>query len=239
MSTSPLRSSELAGLAGTTPRALRHYHQLGLLPEVPRDPNGYRRYTVRDLVRVLRIRQLAAGGMPLNQISAALEGDLRNQDQMLAELDRSLEEESLRISRQRKAVAQLRAPLRVYGDVQGSKTRQFDQELWALLSASGGIDEAAQESVLNALENEAVPLGAQEWFAEFEALEDHTHIDDESADQLARTIVRFAHAIGNNLGLEPLPDDSIVMPLVDQVSSESLSLAQQEVWRRVAAFVGD
>ena len=27
-----LRSAELAELAGTTPRALRHYHKIGLLP---------------------------------------------------------------------------------------------------------------------------------------------------------------------------------------------------------------
>src|SRR5699024_6571469 len=53
-----LRSRDLAELAGTTPRALRHYHRSGLLPEVPRDPNGYRRYSIRVLVTLLRIRQL-------------------------------------------------------------------------------------------------------------------------------------------------------------------------------------
>ena len=48
-------SSELAELAGVTVRTLRHYHQIGLLPEPPRSTGGYRRYNVSDLVRLLRI----------------------------------------------------------------------------------------------------------------------------------------------------------------------------------------
>ena len=33
-------SSELAELAGVTVRTLRHYHQIGLLPEPPRTAGG-------------------------------------------------------------------------------------------------------------------------------------------------------------------------------------------------------
>lgn len=68
-----LRTRDLAAIAGTTPRTLRHYHQIGLLPEVGRDANGYRRYGVGDLVRLLRIRQLAASGLPLRKIAHAIE----------------------------------------------------------------------------------------------------------------------------------------------------------------------
>lgn len=60
-----MRSKELADLAGVTVRALRHYHQLGLLPEPPRAKNGYREYGAVDLARVLRIKRLSSLGISL------------------------------------------------------------------------------------------------------------------------------------------------------------------------------
>ena len=41
-----MRSKEIAALAGVSIRTLRHYHQIGLLPEPPRQNNGYRAYSV-------------------------------------------------------------------------------------------------------------------------------------------------------------------------------------------------
>ena len=38
---------QLADYAGVTIKAVRHYHQRGLLDEPPRDSSGYRRYTAR------------------------------------------------------------------------------------------------------------------------------------------------------------------------------------------------
>ncbi|EED6225780.1 MerR family DNA-binding transcriptional regulator, partial [Salmonella enterica subsp. enterica serovar Haifa] len=49
-----MHSNELARLAGVTVRALRHYHQVGILAEPERRSNGYREYDVHDLIRVLR-----------------------------------------------------------------------------------------------------------------------------------------------------------------------------------------
>ncbi|HIZ38090.1 MAG TPA: MerR family transcriptional regulator [Candidatus Ruania gallistercoris] len=56
---------ELAELAGTTVNSIRHYHRLGLLEEPERQSNGYKQYEVPHLVRLLRIRRLAALGVPL------------------------------------------------------------------------------------------------------------------------------------------------------------------------------
>jgi DNA-binding transcriptional MerR regulator len=69
---SMLRIGELAELAGTTPRAIRHYHHLGLLAEPERDDSGYRRYGPEQLVRLVRIRRLRSLGMPLEDIAADL-----------------------------------------------------------------------------------------------------------------------------------------------------------------------
>lgn len=49
---------ELAEMAGTTVKSVRLYHQRGLLEEPERSPNGYKKYEVRHLVDLLRIRRL-------------------------------------------------------------------------------------------------------------------------------------------------------------------------------------
>lgn len=67
--------SELAKAAGTTPRAVRHYHRLGLLAEPARGANGYRRYALEDLARLMRIRWLADNGLPLGSVAAVLAED--------------------------------------------------------------------------------------------------------------------------------------------------------------------
>ncbi|GAB3274119.1 MerR family transcriptional regulator [Kineosporia babensis] len=81
---------QLAEIAGTTVRAVRHYHAIGLLAEPERAPNGYKLYGTEHLLRLTRIRRLAELGMPLNQIAALEEtekpGDsLRVLDQELGE----------------------------------------------------------------------------------------------------------------------------------------------------------
>jgi hypothetical protein len=44
---------DVARLCGVTPRAVRHYHALGLLPEPERDSSGYRRYAAADVAAAL------------------------------------------------------------------------------------------------------------------------------------------------------------------------------------------
>jgi len=61
---------ELADLAGTTVKAVRHYHRLAILDEPRRLSNGYKQYEVRHLVRLLQIRRLVDLGLPLSQIAS-------------------------------------------------------------------------------------------------------------------------------------------------------------------------
>lgn len=119
-----MKSNELARLAGVTTRALRHYHAIGLLAEPPRSANGYRDYDAADLLRVLRIRQLASLGFRLDQVAGMLdELDARRgaagapgapdmgsgADGLLADLDRALEERIEELRRQRALIARLRS----------------------------------------------------------------------------------------------------------------------------------
>ncbi|NUP27791.1 MAG: MerR family transcriptional regulator [Nocardia sp.] len=66
---------QLAELAGTSVRAVRHYHDIGLLDEPERASNGYKRYGVAHLLRVLRIKRLADLGIPLSQIAEMGDGE--------------------------------------------------------------------------------------------------------------------------------------------------------------------
>lgn len=104
-----MHSAELARLAGVTVRTLRHYHQVGVVAEPERRSNGYREYDVHDLIRVLRIRRLAALGIPLDQMPRLLDGANTDAGGMLAELDAELAAQIARLTRQRDVIARLRA----------------------------------------------------------------------------------------------------------------------------------
>ena len=69
-----MRVTQIADLAGTTPRAVRHYHRLGLR-SVPPTVRGGREYGVEHLARLLRIRWLADGGLSLRQVAEILASD--------------------------------------------------------------------------------------------------------------------------------------------------------------------
>jgi precorrin-8X/cobalt-precorrin-8 methylmutase len=58
---------------GLTPRMVRHYHQLGLLPQPVRSHSNYRLYTQKDVLRLQRIVALKQQGFQLNHIRHILE----------------------------------------------------------------------------------------------------------------------------------------------------------------------
>jgi precorrin-8X/cobalt-precorrin-8 methylmutase len=58
---------------GITPRMVRHYHALGLLPQPVRSPSNYRLYNQKDVIRLQRIVALKQQGFQLNHIRNILE----------------------------------------------------------------------------------------------------------------------------------------------------------------------
>ncbi|NJQ15752.1 MerR family transcriptional regulator [Streptomyces bohaiensis] len=62
---------DAAAFAGTTPRAIRHYHAIGLLPEPARGGDGRRRYGYEDMINLLWIRRMADAGIALDDIRDA------------------------------------------------------------------------------------------------------------------------------------------------------------------------
>jgi DNA-binding transcriptional MerR regulator len=102
-----LTIGQLAAYAGVTVRAVRHYHQIGLLPEPERDASGYRRYGATAVVSLIKIRTLANAGVPLSQIGQMLEAGAPAFAEAVHRIDSHLREEIERLETSRKQIAQL------------------------------------------------------------------------------------------------------------------------------------
>jgi len=78
-----LTIQQLAKLAGITPRALRHYHQIGLLTPARVGANGYRYYDDADALRLQQILLYRELGMPLDEIQSIVSQEGYQVDQAL------------------------------------------------------------------------------------------------------------------------------------------------------------
>jgi DNA-binding transcriptional MerR regulator len=242
-----LRIGELANLAGTTTRAIRYYHSIGLLSEPERDDSGYRRYGTEDLVRLVRIRRLRSLDMPLEQIAQHLwgdpseHGDLQATLRLLAEdIGRQIEE--LQALRQRvldlAASTTLAAPadrwqaaLRAHGLRGGTTTRlpAGEQAAADVLDAlhPGGVEGViAQSSAL--LSEPQLAARIEPLLRRFRALTD----DDAAIDQLA----------GEFAALLPRPAQAappVDLEAMDKLLGDRFTSAQRHCLHRLRELVAE
>ena len=104
-----LTIGEVATRAGVTVRAVRHYHAKGLLAEPGRDRSGYRRYDAGAVVELIRIRTLAAAGVPLARVRELLSADEDEFETAIAEIDARLRAEIGQREQFRRDIARLGA----------------------------------------------------------------------------------------------------------------------------------
>ena len=102
-----LTIGQLAAYAGVTIRTVRHYHQVGLLPEPERDVSGYRTYGADEVVRLIRIRTLAEAGVPLARVQGLLAADVETFAEATGEIDRELRAKIRELQEHRRRIAQL------------------------------------------------------------------------------------------------------------------------------------
>jgi DNA-binding transcriptional MerR regulator len=102
-----LTIGQLASYAGVTIRAVRHYHQIGLLPEPERDASGYRTYQAAAVVRLIRIRTLAEAGVPLARVRELLDAAPETFAAATTEIDRQLRAQIRALREHRRRIAQL------------------------------------------------------------------------------------------------------------------------------------
>ncbi|MFJ9933750.1 MerR family transcriptional regulator [Streptomyces virginiae] len=88
-----LTIGQAAAFTGVTIKTVRHYHRLGLVAEPERDGSGYRRYRSADLFRLVRVRTLAAAGVPLAEIGGLLDAGPERFAATLEDVHRRLTEQ--------------------------------------------------------------------------------------------------------------------------------------------------
>ncbi|NUR82770.1 MAG: MerR family transcriptional regulator [Nonomuraea sp.] len=105
---------QLADYAGVTTKAIRHYHQRGLLAEPERDSSGYRRYTAKDAVDLVKIRTLADAGVPLARVKELLDADRETLAAAVTEIGHALGERIAHLRLAQERLAQLHGGDRLF-----------------------------------------------------------------------------------------------------------------------------
>ena len=102
-----LTIGQLASYAGVTIRAVRHYHQVGLMAEAERNASGYRTYDVNAVVRLIRIRTLVEAGVPLARVQELLDADGSTFAEATVQIDHELRTRIRDLQEHRRRIAQL------------------------------------------------------------------------------------------------------------------------------------
>jgi len=221
-----LTIGQLADYVGVTVRAVRHYHQRGLLPEPERDASGYRRYDADAVISLIRIKALADAGVPLARIRELLAAGPAEFAGAVAEIDRAMAGRIRALQAQRHRIAELVAGDRLFVPAEiadlfdlirslgvTSEQMQIERDAWILLAARfpGQAKEWARDK-LNALAD-------PEFQAIYRAYYEASGWDpaDPRLDEIADAIVNFAERHRADLERQqggPPPEDPVAMALV-------------------------
>jgi DNA-binding transcriptional MerR regulator len=245
-----MKSHELAALGGVTVRALRHYHQVGVLPEPQRGSNGYRDYTVHDLVRLLRVKRLAALGIPLERMPEMLDGEPAAQEDLLDSLDRDIDAEIERLRAQQSLIRLIRANqaapdfppqlarfFALFGGDDPTTIGRVDREQAILLAHLVGEAGTTQLAALYESIAETVGQADIERFVrEFEGLD--ASAGDAEIDELVErfaasmrpVLARFAET-----GAGELPNEKQALALLGDHQRGALNAAQETSVQRLVA----
>jgi MerR family transcriptional regulator, thiopeptide resistance regulator len=134
------RIGELAAATGLTVRTLHYYEEIGLLIPSGRTNVGHRLYDDTDVARLYRICLLRRLGLPLVEISRALDDPAWSLRAAMAahlgELDRRLD-----------AAGQIRTRLAVLLDSAGATDGRLSDELLTLLEEMTMLDTTVQRRI--------------------------------------------------------------------------------------------
>ncbi|MFJ4122160.1 MerR family transcriptional regulator [[Kitasatospora] papulosa] len=215
-----VKIGDAAAFAGITPRAIRHYHQIGLLPEPERGGDGRRRYGYDDMIRLLWIRKMADAGVSLDDMRAAFSeaGDesldhAPDIESVLSRLEETLAAQEAAVKRRRTAVQRLQAvgsPLGLLSELVTDRLSQLPpgalrpSDLDALLVTErifGPLGAAIQASTFIALATHPDLRAEEDRLEAAEAaLDDGVEPYDPRVEELA--VQRCAHQMALNQAIE-------------------------------------
>ena len=231
-----MRIGQAAELVGVSTRTIRHYHRVGVLPEPERDPNGYRRYSLEDVIRLTRAPRLTDLGLSLDVVGEVLAASgSADLTEILDELDADLDRQDAAIARQRARLTQLRLRLDEQGDpLQSSAAAQLAE----LLKDTGVVGPAAD------LDVDLMSLLPEEAAAYIFQIDQTRGLTPERQSHLKDVYRRFDSIAGLDPD-DPLVDvlaDDIVAGLPDELKQEAsrpLPAGVDELWQMSAPPLGE
>ncbi|KUO10072.1 MerR family transcriptional regulator [Streptomyces sp. DSM 15324] len=176
-----VKIGDAAAFVGSTPRAIRHYHEIGLLPEPERGGDDRRRYGYEDMIRLLWIRRMADAGIALDDIRDAFTTGTASAGAdsgegiagILERWEETLAEQEARLRRQRTAVQRMRTE----GSRMGLLSDFVTERLKSL--PEGSLRQADLDSLL-VTERILGPLGAAVQATRFIVLATHPTLREDS-----------------------------------------------------------
>ena len=244
-----LTIGQVAQLAGTTVRAIRHYHQTGLLPEPPRGPNGYRRYRGSDLSRLHQIRQLSELGLALADIRRLVDGSASDRRAALETLHVEYAAQERQLAERRARIAELLAvegdpaiPTRLRAPVRRLQTSGVPEELLAvdaeIFRAWRGLvpqeqQQAAENAVVELTDDPAVVASIAGYMRRLDAVASLPP-DHPDLDELAREFADFLRAqMPDLVAIDDPETNPDVNWLIQDVLAERLTPSQVVIMRGV------
>ncbi|MGH3395149.1 MAG: MerR family transcriptional regulator [Streptosporangiaceae bacterium] len=224
-----LTIGQLADYVGVTVRAIRHYHQRGLIPEPERDASGYRRYDANAVIDLIRIKALADAGVPLARIEEVLGAGPEEFSGALTQIDKALAQRIRDLQEQRRRVSQLAAGDRLYVPTEiadlfdlfrelgiSPTAIQIERDGWILLAAR--YPDQARQWAREKLEALSDP-GFQQLYRIYHEAYDYDR-DDPRLDAIADTLLDFAERHREDLQRHQvdLEQVSAGSPVEDQVA---------------------
>jgi DNA-binding transcriptional MerR regulator len=175
-----VKIGDAALFVGITPRAIRHYHEIGLLPEPERGSDDRRRYGYNEMIRLLWIRKMADAGIALDDIRDAFadtDSAGANSDYdaagILERLEQTLVAKEAELQRQRTAVQRMRTR----GSRMGLLSDFVTNRLESL--PEGSLRQADLDNMM-VIERIFGPLGAAVNATRYIALATHPGLREES-----------------------------------------------------------
>jgi DNA-binding transcriptional MerR regulator len=238
-----VKIGDAAAFAGTTPRAIRHYHEIGLLPEPERGGDGRRRYGYDDMIRLLWIRKMADAGISLDDMRAAF-GEARDEaldrapavESVLSRLEKTLAAQEAAIKRRRAAVQRLQAvgiPLGLLSELVTDRLSHLPpgalrpSDLDALLITErifGPLGAAIQAGTFIVLATHPGLRAEEDRLEAAEAaLDDGVEPDDPRVEEVA--VQRCAHQMAVNRAIEAAGLDAAEEKIVESYDADLMSAA--------------
>jgi DNA-binding transcriptional MerR regulator len=240
-----LTISQLADHVGVTVRAIRHYHQRGLLKEPERDASGYRRYGAQAVVDLIRIKTLSDAGVPLARIEELLSASPGEFSAAITQVDEALRRKIRDLTRSRRRIAELAGGERLFlpavvTDIldqlraMGLSERivQIERDAWIIVAA------LSPEQVPPWAEEKLAALADPEFRRLYLAIDEALgwDADDPRLAKLAGDMAGWITRSGRSG--EQYPSDLAVDPAVVTLMSDHVA-ESLPVWRRLAELASE